>query len=324
MRTLQTLGAALGAFVLATAAPAFAQDKWPERPISIVVGFGAGGGTDIIARVIAPPLAEELGQPVVIVNRPGAGGTIGAESVARAVPDGYTMFMANNGHAISAVTYKSLKFDSVKDFQAVSMVATLPLIIVSRPAFPPKDAADLIKAAKANPGKLNFASVSVGSTQHFAGALLSQLAGIQVTHIPYDKTPAAVAATISGEADYLVEVLSTVLGQVRGGELKALAITSAKRYPGLPHVPTVAESGLKDYDVTTWYGLNLPAGTPKPIVDKMNAAVQKVLARKDVQEQALKAAFVLEGSTPDAFAKHVAGEIARWGGVMKAAGIQQR
>lgn len=323
MRKLHLAGAIAGVMLLA-AAPASAQSNWPERPVNIVVGFGAGGGTDIIARVIAQPLSEELGQPVVIVNRPGAGGTVGAESVARAEPDGYTMFMANNGHAISAVTYKSLKFDAVKDFQPVSLVATLPLIIVSRPDFPAKNAGELIKNAKANPGKLNFASVSVGSTQHFAGALLSQLAGIDVTHVPYQKTPEAVAATRSGEADYLVEVLSTVLGQVQSGDMKAIAITSAKRYPGLPDVPTVAEGGLKDYDVTTWYGLNFPAGTPKPIVDKMNAAVQKVLARKDVREQAMKAAFVLEGSAPDAFGKHVASEVARWGGVMKAAGVPQR
>ncbi|HEX5779617.1 MAG TPA: tripartite tricarboxylate transporter substrate binding protein, partial [Xanthobacteraceae bacterium] len=301
-----------------------AQDKWPERPINLVVGFGAGGGTDIIARIVATALNEELGQPVVVVNRPGAGGTVAAESVARAAPDGYTMFMANNGHAISAVTYKSLKFDAVKDFQPVSLVATLPLIIVSRPDFPAKTAGDLIKNAKANPGKLNFASVSVGSTQHFAGALFSQLADIKVTHVPYQKTPEAVAATRSGEADYLVEVLSPVLGQVKSGEMKALAVTSAERYPGLPDVPTVAESGLKEYDVTTWYGFNFPAGTPKPIVDKMNAAIQKVLAKKSVQEQAMKAAFVLKGSTPDAFGKHVASEVERWGKVMKEAGIPQR
>lgn len=323
MRKGRVLGTITAALLLAIT-NASAQSNWPERAINLVIGFGAGGGTDIIARVIAQPLSEELGQPVVVVNRPGAGGTIGAESVAGAEPDGYTMFMANNGHAISAVIYKSLNFDAVKDFQPISLVATLPLIIVSRPDFPPKDAGELIEYAKKNPGKLNFASVSVGSTQYFAGTLLSQLADIKVTHVPYQKTPEAVAATRTGEADYLVEVLSTVLGQVKGGELKALAVTSAARYPGLPDVPTVAESGLKDYDVTTWYGFNFPAGTPKPIVDKMNAAIQKVLARKDVQEQAMKAAFVLQGSTPDAFGKHVASEVARWGGVMKEAGIPQR
>lgn len=323
MRTLHAVSAIAGALLLA-AAPAAAQSNWPERPVNLVIGFGAGGGTDILARVVAAPLAEELGQPVVVVNRPGAGGTIAAESVARAAPDGYTMFMANNGHAISAVTYKSLKFDAVKDFAPVSLVATLPLIIVTRPDFPAKTAGELIKNAKDNPGKLNFASVSVGSTQHFAGSLFSQLAGIKVTHVPYQKTPEAVAATRTGEADYLVEVLSTVLGQVKGGELKALAVTSATRYPGLPDVPTVAESGLKNYDVTTWYGLNFPAGTPKPIVDKMNAALKKVLARKDVQEQAMKAAFVLQSSGSEEFGKHVESEVERWGGVMKDAGIPQR
>lgn len=323
MKVSQILGTVAGALLLA-ATPAAAQDKWPERAINLVVGFGAGGGTDLISRIIATALTEELGQPVVVVNRPGAGGTVAAESVARAAPDGYTMFMANNGHAISAVTYKSLKFDAVKDFQPVSLVATLPLIIVSRPDFPAKTAGDLIKNAKANPGKLNFATVSVGSTQYFAGTLFSQLADIKVTHVPYQKTPEAVAATRSGEADYLVEVLSPVLGQVKSGEMKALAVTSAERYPGLPDVPTVAESGLKEYDVTTWYGFNFPAGTPKPIVDKMNAAIQKVLAKKNVQEQAMKAAFVLKGSTPEAFGKHVASEVARWGKVMKEAGIPQR
>lgn len=323
MKASRIFGAVATALLL-SAAPAAAQANWPERAINLVVGFGAGGGTDIIARIVATALTEELGQPVVVVNRPGAGGTVAAESVARATPDGYTMFMANNGHAISAVTYKSLKFDAVKDFEPVSLVATLPLIIVTRADFPAKTAGELIKDAKANPGKLNFASVSVGSTQHFAGALFSQLADIKVTHVPYQKTPEAVAATRSGEADYLVEVLSPVLGQVKSGDLKALAVTSAQRYPELPDVPTVAESGLPAYDVTTWYGFTFPAGTPKPIVDKMNAAIQKALAKKNVQEQALKAAFVLQGSTPEAFGKHLASEVDRWGKVMKEAGIPQR
>ena len=316
-----------GTILLAAAvlAPyAAAAQEWPARPVRMMVGFGAGGGTDILARVIAPPLAELLGQPVVVENRPGAGGTVAAHQVAMAASDGYTAFMLNNGHAVGAVVYKSLPYDAVGDFQPVSMVATMPLVVVTGSKAPYTDLRGLIGAAKQNPGKLNFASVGVGSTQQFAGELLLQLAGASLVHVPYKGTPNAIAAMQSGEAHMLVEVAAAVLGQVRGGALKALAVTSAQRFSALPDVPTVAEAGIPGYDVTTWYALAFPARTPAAIVARMSGALRAALQREDVRRQLGNAAFVPETSTAEALAGHIRSEIARWSGVRDRAGIQQQ
>jgi len=297
---------------------------WPERPIRMVVGFGAGGGTDIIARIIAQPLGEILGQPVVVENKAGAGGTIGADTVAKAPKDGSSVFMMNNGHAVSASLYKTLPYDSLKDFAPVSLVATMPLIITAGTNVPASDVATLIKLAKAQPGKVKFASVGVGSTQHFAGEVFRSLAGIEMRHVPYRGTPAAIAAVRGGEIELLVEVAAPVVGQIKGGELKALAVTSAKRFPGLPDVPTVAEAGLAGYDVTTWYGLAFPAGTPAAIITKMNAAVAEALGREAVRKQVLEASFLPATSMPADFTNHIASEIKRWAQVMKEAGVEQQ
>jgi tripartite-type tricarboxylate transporter receptor subunit TctC len=302
---------------------ALSQD-YPTRPIRLIVGFGAGGGTDILARIVAPPLGESLGQPVVVENRPGAGGTITAHQVATAAADGYTAFLLNNGHAVGAAMYKSLPYDAAGDFQPVTMLATMPLVVVAGPKAPYADLQALIAAARQNPGKLNFASVGVGSTQQFAGELFLQLAAVNLVHVPYKGTPNAIAAMQSGEAHLLVEVAASVLGQVRGGALKALAVTSAQRFPMLPDIPTVTESGIGGYDVTTWYALAFPAKTPLAIVAKMNGGVKTVLQRDDVRKQLANAAFVPETSTPEALAAHLRSEIARWSAVREKAKIPQQ
>lgn len=299
-----------------------AQQDWPQRPVRMLVGFGPGGGTDILARIVAAPLGEALGQPVVVENRPGAGGTVAAAQVAKAAPDGYTAFMLNNGFAVSAVMYRSLAYEPLNDFQAVSMVATMPLVVLSGPKSGFADLKGLIEAAKANPGKLNFASVGIGSTQHFAGELLFQLASINLLHIPYKGTPNAVAATQTNEAQLLVEVAAAVLGQARSGALKALAVTSSTPFAGLPGVPTVRQAGLPDYDVTTWYALAFPAKTPAAIVEQANRALRTGLARDDVRKQMANAAFVPETSTPEALQAHVRAEIGRWGRVRDRSGIK--
>jgi tripartite-type tricarboxylate transporter receptor subunit TctC len=296
--------------------------EWPARPVRMVVGFGAGGGTDILARILALPLAGSLGQPVVVENRPGAGGTIAAQQVAAAPADGYTAFLLNNGHAVGAVMYKSLPYDAAADFQPVTMVATMPLVVVAGPKAPYADLQALIAAARQSPGKLNFASVGVGSTQQFAGELLLQLAGANLVHVPYKGTPNAIAAIQSGEAHLLVEVAASVLGQVHGGALKALAVTSAQRFSAAPEIPTVAEAGIAGYDVTTWYALAFPAKTPASVVARMSSGVKAVLQREDVRKQLAGAAFVPETSTPEALAAHLRSEIARWSAVRDKAGIQ--
>jgi tripartite-type tricarboxylate transporter receptor subunit TctC len=310
------------ALLLAVVAGQSLAQEWPQRPLRMLVGFGAGGGTDILARIVAPAMGEALGQPVVVENRPGAGGSIAANAVAKAAPDGYTSFMLNNGHAVSAVMLPSLPYDPVADFQPVSMVATMPLVILAGPRAGFGNLRGLIEVAKHNPGALNLASVGIGSTQHFAAELFFSTAGIKVTHVPYKGTPNAVAATISNETQLLVEVAAPAVGQVRGGALNALAVTSGERFPGLPGVPTVAEAGLPGYDVTTWYALVLPAKTPAAIVERMRAALAQALAREAVRKQMLNAAFLPSESTPPELAAHLKSEIARWGAVRAKAGIK--
>jgi tripartite-type tricarboxylate transporter receptor subunit TctC len=297
--------------------------NWPERPINLLVGYGAGGGTDIIARIVAEPLGKKLGQPVIVENRPGAGGTIAARQAANAAPDGYTLYMMNNGHAVSAVVYKSLTYDPVGDFLPVSLVAKMPLVLVAGRKFEAGTLRELAALSRAKPGELNYASVTVGSSQHFAGALLKEVAGLDMTHVPFQKTPDAVTSVISGDVDVLMEVVSPVLGQIRSGDLKAIAVSSAQRYPALPDVPTVAEQGYPDFDVATWYALAAPKGTSEAIAAKVGAALTEVLAMEDVRKRALDVGFVIEGSTPDALAAHLREEIAKWDRVRKTAGIPQ-
>ena len=235
--------AALAAGLLATAA-APASAEWPnDRPIRVLVGFGAGGGTDIVSRIIAQPLSELLKQSVVVENKVGAGGTLAAEYVARADKDGYTALMTSPAHTVSAAMLKSVRYDAVKDYAPVSWVADSAFVFVAKKEFPANDIKGLIALAKASPGKLNFGDVGVGSTQNFAGELLRQMAGIDVKHIPYRNTPGVVAALLSGDLDYGVELAHAVKGQVAAGQLKLLAVGSPARWPTIPNTPTVAEFG---------------------------------------------------------------------------------
>lgn len=315
------IAAAVFAAAFALSAQVAPAQDWPSRPIRVLVGFGAGGGTDIVARVVAQPLSELLGQTVVIENKPGAGSTIASDAVAKAAKDGYTASMLSAGHTVSAVMLKSLPFDPVKDFAPVGLVGTSAFVIVARKDFPANDLKGLIALAKAEPGKLNFASVGLGSTQHFAGELLRQMAGIDVKHIPYRGTPAVVTALRANEVDYAVELVHAVIGQVQAGELKILAVASPQRWPSIPDVPTVAEAGVPGYEVATWYGFVFPAGVPAAIVDKMSKALKEVLARDNVREQLAKAGALVRFSTPEEFTKHLGDEIAKWKSVRDKAGI---
>jgi tripartite-type tricarboxylate transporter receptor subunit TctC len=318
------IGAIAALLALATvASPArLAAQDWPQKPIRIVVGFGAGGGTDIAARIVAQPLSEMFGQPVVVENKPGAGGTTAAEQVARSPKDGYTALMMSNAHAISAAMYKTLRYDSVADFQMVSMVGTAGLVLVTAPDFPANDLKGVIAYAKANPGKLNFGSPGVGTTQHFSAELLRQLAGLDMTHIPYRSTPAAVSALLSKDVQLVFELIQTVQGQIQSGTLKAIGVTSPQRFPSVPDIPTFAESGLPDYDVTSWYGLSFPAGTPDAIVAKTNKAMRDLLATETVRAQILKVGALVRSSTPDELKTHIAAEITKWTRVRDKAGIE--
>jgi tripartite-type tricarboxylate transporter receptor subunit TctC len=318
--TFRKLGLA-ALFTTAFAPAAFAQ--WPERPVDLVVAFGAGGGTDTVARILAEQLSADLGQPVVVNNKPGAGGTIGAGYVAAADADGYTSYIMATGHTIGAAVYANLPYDAAADFAGVSKIAEIPYIFVAGNDFEASTIEEMIALAKARPGDLTFASVGVGSSQHFAGELIKEVAGIDMLHIPYQNTPEALAALLSGEVDILVEVVAPMIGQVSGGDIKALGITTATRHPNLPDVGTVAEAGL-DFEVAGWYGASFPAGTPAEIIARMNTALHNVLAQDAVRERLLASGFVVSTSTPEEFQAFLTEEVERWNAVRETAGIAQR
>ena len=315
--------AVLAGTTLSAVAPALAE--WPaDQSIRVIVGFNAGGGTDIVSRIIAQPLGELLHQSVVVENKVGAGGTIAAETVARSNKDGYTALMTSPAHTVSAAMLKSIRYDAVKDFADVSLVADSAFVFVARKDFPANDIKGLIALAKASPGKLNFGDVGVGSTQNFAGELMRQMAGIEVTHIPYSSTPGVVTALLQGQVDYGVELAHAVQGQVQAGQLKLLAVGAPSRWPTIPDVPTVSESGVPGYVVTGWYGWMYPADTPQGIVDKTNAALKEVLAMPSIREQLAKVGAVVHVSTPAEFTKFVENEVVKWKSVREKAGIEQK
>jgi tripartite-type tricarboxylate transporter receptor subunit TctC len=302
-----------------------AAQEWPQRPIRIVVAFGPGGGADIITRIIAQAMQDRLGQPVVIENRPGAGGTLGNEAVARADKDGYTLGIMAAGQIIAAVMSKSLRYDTLTAFDPVSLVATAGSIIVTRPDFPANDVKELIAPAKANPGKVSFASPGFGGTLHLTGELFRQTAGIDVLHVPFRTTPEATSAVLGRQVDVLFATVSAVLGPVQSGQLKALAVTGKDRFPAVPDVPAAIESGLlPGYDVSTWYGVFAPRGVPPAVIAKLNETINDSLADAAVQQRLTKAGVVVQGSTPEAFGRHMADEYARWDAVREAAGIARQ
>jgi tripartite-type tricarboxylate transporter receptor subunit TctC len=316
---------AVSAAALLGAMRAASGEDWPVRPLRVIVPFGPGGGSDIVGRIVAQSLQEKLGQPVVVENRPGAAGTLGNEAVARADKDGYTLGIMTAGQIIAAVMNKSLRYDTLTAFDPVSQVATAGLIIVTRPDFPANDVKQLVAAAKANPGKISFASPGFGATQHLTAELFRQTTGIDVLHVPFRTSPDAISAVLGKQVDVLFETVSAVLGQVQSGQLKALAVTGRDRFPAVPDVPTAIESGvLPGYDVTTWYGVFAPRGVPPEIIAKLNKTINHSLAEEVVQKRLTIAGVVVRGSTPEAFGEHMAREFARWNAVREAAGIPQQ
>jgi len=308
--------------------PAAAQDNatsYPTKPIRLVVSFGPGGGADIVGRILGQSLQEKLGQPVVIENKPGAAGTIGNEVVARAEKDGYTIGIMTAGQIIAAVMNKSMRYDTSSAFEPISLVATASLIMVTRPDFPADDVKALVAAAKQSPGKITVASPGFGATQHMAGELFKQTAGINMTSVQYRTSPEVITAVLGKQVDVLFDTVLAVLGQVQSGQLKALAVTGKERFPIVPTVPTVIESGLAPgYDVTTWYGFFAPRGTPAPIIAKLNKALNEAIKEDAVRERLNKAGVTVQGSTPQEFGAFMAAELARWDKVRQAAGIEKQ
>jgi tripartite-type tricarboxylate transporter receptor subunit TctC len=319
------LAMAMALGLSAAHAPAASAQEWPTRTVKFLVPYGAGGGTDIVARIIAQNLQELLGQTFIVENKPGAGSTLGADTVAKADKDGYTVLVLSNAHAVAGALYKKLPYDSVKDFQMISQIGTVPLLLVTAPNFPSKDVKELLAAFKKDPGKYNYgAAGGIGTTQHFAGELFRVLSGVDVKHVPFKTTPNVITSMLQNDVQMTFELLPAVRGQVEGGQLKALAVTSTTRNPAMPSLPTLAESGVPGYDVTSWYGFAMPAGTPQAVVDRFTKAVHQVLAREDVQKAIAKTGIVVKTSSNEELAKHVASEVAKWSDLMKKAGIEQR
>ena len=294
---------------------------YPTKPVTIIVPFAAGGTTDILARIIGQALTAELGQSVVVDNRAGAGGNIGGQAAAKATPDGHTLFMGTVGtHAINASLYKKMPFDPVKDFAPLTRVANVPNLLVANPAQPYKSVKDLIAYAKANPGKVNFGSSGNGSSIHLSGELFKSLAKVDMQHVPYKGSAPAVTDLLGNQIGIMFDNMPSAIQHVRSGKLVPLAVTTAKRSPELPSVPTIAEAGVPGYEATSWFGMFAPAGTPVPVLAKLNAAIVKVLAQPDVKKKINEQGAEVYSETPEQFAAFIQAESVKWGKVVKESG----
>jgi tripartite-type tricarboxylate transporter receptor subunit TctC len=298
-----------------------ARADYPERPVTLVVGFPPGGPSDVLARIIAKKFGELLGQPFVVDNRPGAGGNVAGELVAHAEPDGYTLLMGNNSIlATNASLYAKIDFDPDKDFAPISLIGTQANILVVNPNVPAHTMAELIDLARANPGKLNFASSGYGAAAHLAGELFKTMAHIDIVHVPYKGAGSALQDVISGQDQMMFATAASVVGLIKGEQVRPLAVTTLRRTAILPDVPTVDELGIKGFEATTWHGLVAPAGTPKDIIATLNRATIAALNDAEVR-QALGALGVdIVGDSPDEFSAYIQAEIPKWAAVIKASG----
>jgi tripartite-type tricarboxylate transporter receptor subunit TctC len=291
--------------------PVSAQN-YPTQPIKLLVAFPPGGGADVAARILAAGLGEQLGQTVVVENLSGAGGTIGTARAAQAAPDGYTLLVGTpSTHGANVAVYEKLSYDPVRDFAPIMLIGSSPLMVLASPAFEANSMKELVAMARAKPGQVNYASYGNGSINHLAGELLSSLADINVTHIPYRGGAPALADLIAGRVQYTLDGTAS-LGQVKGGKVKLIAVTSKQRWPVFPDVPTVAESGVPGFDAITWYGLFAPAATPKPIIDLLNAKANAAINTAQSKDGFAKLSLDAGGGTPDVLAKQVRTEIDKW------------
>jgi tripartite-type tricarboxylate transporter receptor subunit TctC len=305
----------LGAALLAAAGSAFAS-TYPSRPIRIVVPFSAGGGTDIIARVVADKLSQKLGQPVVVINTPGAGGTIGGASVARAEPDGYTLLVWHVGMISSAHTNKPLPYDPLKSFTPIGQLSTAANLIAVNPSVPAKNLKELVALAKAKPGELNYGSSGIGGADHLAGELLAEVANIKITHVPYKGGGPATVGVVGGEVQFVTGSASQVMTMVKAGKLRPLAVMHKQRIASLPEVPTAAEAGLPELDYKTWFGMWGPAGMPADVVAKISGALKEALEREDVRAQLEKGGVEAAFSTPQQFDAMFRADQVRWNKIL--------
>ncbi|HYC44599.1 MAG TPA: tripartite tricarboxylate transporter substrate binding protein [Burkholderiales bacterium] len=294
----------------------------PSKPLRLVVGFPPGSGADITARVIAGRLTQPLGHQVIVDNRPGASSNIAAELVAKAQPDGHTLFIGTVANAINATLYAKLPFDFQRDFAAVTLATAAPNVLVVHPSLPVQSVRELIALATSRPGQLNFASSGTGTAPHLSAELFNSMAGVRMTHVPYKGSPPAVADLMAGEVAVMFSPVSTVLPHVKSGRLRALAVTTSTRLPSLPSLPTVSEAALKGYETITWFGIVAPAKTPAPAVSRLNAEIVKILGLPEVRQQFAVQGIETLGGTPEQFAAYIREEVAKWAKVIKAAGVR--
>lgn len=314
----------LGVALIASAWTGFATAQdYPERPIRFIVGFAAGGSSDVLARAVGKAMSEGLGQPMVIENRPGAGGHIAAESVARAAPDGYTVFFGTNGTlAIGPAIFKNLNYDPLKDLAPVGMLHKLSSVLIVHPSVPANNVRELIDYARRNPGKLTFASAGNGSVSHLSGELLKAAANIDIVHVPYKGGGAATPDLLSGRVSMMLETIPNALPPVRNGKLKAFGVTTATRSAAAPDLPTLAESGLPGFDVASWTGMFVPAGTPAPVIARLNRETVRIAKDRTYLEQLKTMGTDGVSSTPEALAKFMREDIARWTDAVKRSGAK--
>lgn len=313
------------ALVLAVAAawasPGFAADTYPTRPIRLIVPYGAGGNADILARIVGARLAETLGQPVIIDNRPGASGLLGSEMAVRAAPDGHTLLWVANGHATNPAFIKKMPYDSTKDLTSVSLTSSTPMLLVVTNSLPPDNMKALIAYAKARPGQINYATAGAGSPNNLAGELLNQMSGMSLTHVTYKTTPQATTDVIAGHMHSAMASVTSVLPQVRAGKLKALGTTGPKRTSLAPDVPAIAET-VPGYQADIWNGLIAPGATPRPIIDRLNQVVVQQLKLAEVRDRFVTLGAEVRTSTPQEFDAFIRSELVKWEKVIKAAGIR--
>ena len=319
-RLLSALGACALAAGMAATSAASAAEAYPSKPIRFVVPAAAGGPTEIVTRLLAERMTQSMGVSVIVEAKPGAGGNIGADAVAKSAPDGYTILMGTIGtNAINQTLYKSMPFQPLKDFTAVTQVVSYPLVVVVNPKLPIHSVADLIAYAKANPGKLNRASGGSGTSMHMSGELFNEMAGVQMQHIPYKGSLPALTDVIGGQADLAFDSLVIAQPLIKSGKLRAIAVTGPERSPAAPDIPTVAET-LPGYAMTSWIGVFAPAGTPRPIVERLQQEIARALADPRVREQLVSQAADPVASKPDDFARFTADETEKWAPVVKASG----
>jgi tripartite-type tricarboxylate transporter receptor subunit TctC len=309
------------AAVLASAPAALAQPAYPAKPITMLVPFPPGGPTDLVARILAKQMGDQLGQNIVIDNRPGANGNIAGAAAARATADGYTLLYNTSSITLSPALYKSLTYDVVRDLAPVALTAVVPLALVVHPSVPANNVKEFIAYAKANPGKLSYGSAGNGNVTHLGAFQFVQANGISAVHVPYKGSAPAALGLVAGDVQFLTDTVNSVQGFVKDKRMKMLAVTTAKRMSLFPDVPTLAESGMPGFEVGAWQGIMVPAGTPRPIIDRLNAEIVKALQSQEVRSKLAAQGAEPLGSTPDEYGAYVRKELERWAGVVKATGV---